>query len=84
MALYYYHRGANKLKRRVANADKVFAEPTAWSDPEILFIGAEERLYDAGNVNVTVLNGTHYAAFYTGISKKTAVLVLESPPVVAR
>ena len=39
----------------MANADKVFAEPTAWSDPEILFIGAEERPYDAGNVNVTVL-----------------------------
>ena len=84
MALYYYHREAKKLKRRVANADKVFAEPTSWSDPEILFLGTEKRPYDAGNVNVTVLNGTHYAAFYTGSSKKTAVLVLESSPVDAR
>ena len=81
LTLYYYHRGAKKLKRRVACADKVFAEPTAWSDPEILFIGSEERPYDAGNVNVTVLNGTHYAGLYTGSPKKTAVLVLGLPPV---
>ena len=76
LSLYYYHRGAKKLKRRTASVEKAFVEPTAWSDPEILFIGNEERPHDAGNVNVTVLNGTHYAAFYTGTSKKTAVLVL--------
>ena len=79
LTLYYYHRGAKKLKRRTANAGKVFAEPTAWSEPEVLFTGEEERPYDAGNVNVTVLNGTHYAGFYTGTSSKTAVLVLEIP-----
>ena len=76
LSLYYYHRGAKKLKRRVANVEKAFAEPTAWSDPEVLFTGEEERPYDAGNVNLTVLDGTHYAAFYTGTSKKTAVMVL--------
>ena len=84
LSLYYYHRGAKKLKRRVANADKAFAEPTAWSDPEILFIGNEERPHDAGNVNVTVLNGTHYAAFYTGSSKKTAVMVLSAGQIEAK
>ena len=76
LSLYYYHRGAKKLKRRTTGVAQVFADPRCWSDPEILFTGEEERPHDAGNVNVTVLNGTHYAAFYTGSSKRTAVMVL--------
>lgn len=82
---YYYQRGARQLKRRLAKADFIFGHPTEWPEPEVLFEGREQRDYDAGNVNVTVLAGRHYAATYTGSMTDTAVLVVPaSPELIAR
>ena len=76
---YYYHRGARLLKRRVADAAGIFANPTGWLEPEVLAEGFEERPWDAGNVNVTALGNKHFAATYTGTKTDTAVVVVSAP-----
>ena len=75
---YYYHRGARFLKRRVADAAGIFANPTGWPPPEVLAEGFEERPWDAGNVNVTALGNRHFAATYTGTTADTAVVVVSA------
>ena len=80
VANYYYQRGARLLKRRVASAAQVFDHPETWPEPTVLWEGDEPRPIDAGNVNVTVLDGTHYAALYTGTPTDAKVLVLPVQP----
>lgn len=75
VANYYYQRGRRQLKRRTVKADWIFDHPCEWPEPEVLAEGKEPRAYDAGNVNATVIGGTHYVAFYTGSTTDTAVLV---------
>ena len=71
---YYYQRGRGLLKRRVAEADKIFGNPLAWPDPEIIAF-ASAIGYDAGNVNATEIGDVHYLAYYSGDSKNTSVVV---------
>ena len=73
---YYYQRGARKLKCRNASADSVFGYPRTWPEPKVLFMGNEERPYDAGNVNATMLDGRHLLATYTGSPSNTTVVVI--------
>ena len=73
---YYYHRGARKMKRRIADAAYIFDHPMEWPAPETLAQGHEKRSYDAGNVNATVLGGRHFLATYTGSEKDTSVVVI--------
>jgi len=76
LANYYYHRGARQLKRRVAKADFIFGNPDRWPEPEVLAEGFEPRIFDAGNVNVTRLDGrTDCCAWYTGTSSNASVVV---------
>lgn len=76
VANYYYHRGARKLKRRVANADFIFTHPTEWPEPEVLAEGFEPRAWDAGNVKATRLLGkTDCCAWYTGTPSNATVVV---------
>ncbi|MCK6487987.1 MAG: glycoside hydrolase [Planctomycetes bacterium] len=75
VANYYYQRGRRQLKRRMVKADWIFDHPLAWPEPEVLAEGKEPRDYDAGNVNTTVIGNTHFAAYYTGSTTDTAVLV---------
>ena len=79
VANYYYHRGAKQLKRRVAKADAVFANPTAWPEPEILAEGFEDRAWDAGNVKATRFGKTDYCAWYTGSPSNATVVVTSVP-----
>lgn len=76
---YYYQRGARKLKRRMVNADGIFANPQSWPQPETLAEGEEERDYDAGNVNAVAVGAVHYLAFYTGSPSNAEVRVVSSP-----
>ena len=73
---YYYHRGARKMKRRIADAAYIFDHPMEWPAPETLAQGHEKRSYDAGNVNATVLGERHFLATYTGSEKDTSVVVI--------
>ena len=43
-----------------------------------------EASIDAGNVNVTVIKGTHFASFYSGKKPQTSILVAELPAPAAR
>ena len=80
VANYYYHRGARKLKRRVAKADFIFTHPDAWPEPEVLAEGFEPRIYDAGNVKATRLQGkTDCCAWYTGTQSNATVVVTVVP-----
>lgn len=79
VANYYYHRGARKLKRRVAKADAVFSNPTAWPEPELLAEGFEGRAWDAGNVKATRFGRTDYCAWYTGSPSNATVVVTTVP-----
>jgi len=76
---YYYHRGAKKLKRRVAAADFIFGHPDCWPDPEVLAEGFEPRAWDAGNVKATRLGNTDCCAWYTGTQSNATVVVTVVP-----
>ena len=76
VANYYYQRGARLLKRRVAFADAVFANPGSWPEPVILARGHEERPFDAGNVNAIAIGNRHFAATYSGTASDAAVFVV--------
>jgi hypothetical protein len=71
---YYYHRGAGVLRRRVAMASAVFANPLAWPASHAVAAGSRST-FDAGNVNATVRAGSHVLAFYSGVAPDTAVLI---------
>ena len=79
VANYYYHRGARKLKRRVAKADFIFGHPDRWPDPEILDIGFEQRPHDAGNVKATRLGDKDCCAWYSGTQSNSTVVVTVVP-----
>lgn len=74
VANYYYHRGAGILRRRVATASTVFANPLAWPASEAVVTGSRS-MWDAGNVNATEIAGSHVLAFYSGVDPDTAVLI---------
>ena len=80
VANYYYHRGARKMKRRIAKLADVFDSPESWPDFETLAEGHETRAHDAGNVNATVgKGGGHYLATYSGSASDTSVFVVSVP-----
>ena len=79
LANYYYHRGARKMKRRTVDAAYIFDHPTDWPEPETLAEGHEQRAWDAGNVNATVLGGRHVLATYTGTERDTSVVTVSVP-----
>ncbi len=75
---YYYHRGRGVLKRRVVPLERIAGNPLAWPDPELLVSGSADY-YHAGNVNVTAVGNTHYAAFYSGSATDTVILSAALP-----
>ena len=79
VANYYYHRGARKLKRRVADAEFIFSNPGRWPAPEVLDEGFEERAYDAGNVKATRFGDTDCCAWYSGSQSNSTVVVTIVP-----
>ncbi len=79
VANYYYHRGARKLKRRVADADFIFDHPDRWPEPEVLDEGFEQRAHDAGNVKATRLGDKDCCAWYTGTQSNATVVVTVVP-----
>lgn len=76
---YYYHRGARKLKRRVASAEFIFKHPESWPEPEVLAEGYEKRPHDAGNVKVTRLGDRDCCAWYTGTPSDASVVLTVVP-----
>jgi len=78
---YYYQRGKGGiLRRRVVDPSSVFGDPLHWPASEAVATGSQST-FDAGNVNTTVIKGTHYLAFYSGKAPETAVLVVGVPAV---
>lgn len=75
---YYFERGKGLVKRRVNALGDVWSAPTGWSEPEIVGVGSE-RPWDTGNVNATVVGGTHFIAYYSGTAPDTAVYALPVP-----
>jgi len=81
---YYYQRGAGGvLRRRVVDPARILDHPREWPASEAVAQGSAASI-DAGNVNTTVINGTHYLAFYSGKSPDTAVFVSEVTAPVAK
>lgn len=78
LSLYYYQRGRGILRRRVVDPAKVFDHPLSWPASEAVATGSQVT-FDAGNVNATVIGGTHYLSFYSGKAPETAVLVSALP-----
>jgi hypothetical protein len=75
---YYYHRGYGALRRRVVAPARVIDNPLNWPASEVVAHGSKVK-FDAGNVNATVIKGTHYLSFYSGKAPDTAVLVSAHP-----
>ena len=75
---YYYQRGRGVLRRRVVDPESVFANPLNWPVSEEVATGSRIGI-DSGNVNATVISGTHYLAFYSGKAPDTAILVSVLP-----
>ena len=80
---YYYHRGKGLLRRRVVDLELVFNHPSHWPASEVVATGSQVT-FDAGNVNATVIKGTHYLSFYSGKAPDTSVLVSVLPAPSAR
>lgn len=77
---YYYERGRGVLKRRVVRAADIVGHPCDWPAAEVVGFGEEDRSYDAGNVNATVIGTTHYLAYYQGSRSQTSVCVAVAKP----
>ncbi len=75
---YYYHRGRGVLRRCVVKPDDVFDHPLQWPASEAVTMGGKVT-FDSGNVNATVIHGTHYLAFYSGKFPDTSVQVSAIP-----
>ena len=76
ITLYYYERGKRLLKRRVARANDVFANPGAWPEPEIVATGDENRITDAGNPNAAAFGPRHLVAWYSGAARPDATIYM--------
>jgi hypothetical protein len=75
---YYYQRGKGILRRRVVDPERVFSHPLHWPASEVVARGSQAT-FDAGNVNATFIDDTHYLSFYSGKAPDTAVLVSALP-----
>lgn len=75
---YYYHRGRGVVRRRVVKPDSVWDAPLNWPASEAVATGSAVT-FDAGNVNATVIQNTHYLTFYSGQGADTTVLVSAIP-----
>ena len=81
LSLYYYERGRGLLRRRVVDPERVFDDPMAWPESEIIATGSSIA-WDSGNANATVIGDRHFISFYSGKAPDTKVLVSEvaAPP----
>lgn len=80
VSCYYYHRGRGLLKRRTADARKIFDAPLNWSEPETVALGSCE-VCEAGNVNAVSSPMGHVLAWYSGQMPSTAIYVkIVAPP----
>ncbi len=75
---YYYQRGRGVLRRRVVDPNTVFCHPLNWPGSDAVAAGSPIPI-DAGNVNATAVNGTHYLAFYSGKAPDAAILLSVVP-----
>lgn len=76
---YYYQRGnGGNLRRRVVDPDAIFGHPLNWPVSEVVATGSPV-MFDAGNVNATVIGDTHCLSYYSGKAPDTAVLVSVIP-----
>lgn len=76
---YYYQRGnGGNLRRRVVDPESIFGHPLNWPVSEVVATGSPV-MFDAGNVNATVIGDTHCLAYYSGKAPDTAVLVSVIP-----
>lgn len=72
---YYYQRGkGGVLRRRVVDPRSVFGHPLRWPPSEGVATGSQV-MFDAGNVNATVIGDTHCLSYYSGKAPDTSVLV---------
>ena len=79
VANYYYHRGANLLKRRVVDAKAIFDHPGEWPEPEVLAEGGERGAAHAGNVNAVRIGNRDLLALYSGTKQNCIVFVVTVP-----
>ena len=75
---YYYWRGKGLLNRRIADAAYIFDNPQEWPEPAIVATGSSS-LWDAGNVNSTVIGSEHFLSYYSGKAAETAIFVAMIP-----
>ncbi|MDO4582525.1 MAG: sialidase family protein [Planctomycetia bacterium] len=71
---YYYHRGRGVLRRSVVSPDSIFDQPLHWPASEAVALGSAVT-FDAGNVNATFIQKTHFLAYYSGQGSDTSVVV---------
>lgn len=72
---YYYQRGLGLLKLRAVSAEKVFSDPLAWPDPEVIAEGGKDRPFDSGNANAVRFGNRHLITYYSGDPVNCKVVV---------
>lgn len=75
---YYYERGRGVLRSRVVDPQCVVGHPLSWPASKAVATGSAV-MFDAGNVNATVIGDKHYLAFYSGEAPDTSVMVSMLP-----
>jgi hypothetical protein len=72
LSLYYFERGAGKLRLRQVVATDIWGNPLSWSISKVIALGTTNA-QDTGNVNTVAFDGKHFAVFYSGNSTNTAI-----------
>lgn len=72
LSVYYFERGAGKLKLRQAKSSDVWGNPLAWPDSRIIAFGSTNA-QDTGNTNAVAFGGKHIAVYYSGDATNAAI-----------
>ena len=62
----------------MVDPQSIFDTPGSWPASDVVATGSEVT-WDAGNVNATLIDDTHYLSFYSGKAPDTSVLVSALP-----
>lgn len=70
--LYYFHRGAGKLRHRKVAASDIWDNPLSWPNSKVIAMGTTNT-QDTGNVNAAAFGDKHIAVYYSGDETNTSI-----------
>lgn len=78
VSLYYFERGAGKLRSRRVTSSAIWDSALNWSESKVIALGTTNA-QDTGNANATRFGNSHIVTYYSGDNSKTNVYVTNVP-----